>query len=139
MSRGWSRSWLRVVAAAGSATSSSNNHPPPHGGAGQPARASHHRRSRWSPRRALGLWRSTFGAVKIEADNSKGGLQTGAVQGVWVYQRQGQEVVGYFSGNLRGNVLAVPLAGAEQPAADRRGLPRVRSAGPAVHRAVVER
>lgn len=57
------------------------------------------------PAAALGLWRSTFGAVKIEADNSKGGLQTGAVQGVWVYQRQGQEVVGYFSGNLRGNVL----------------------------------
>jgi hypothetical protein len=27
------------------------------------------------------------------------------VQGVWVYQRQGQEVVGYFAGNLRGNVL----------------------------------
>jgi hypothetical protein len=54
---------------------------------------------------ALGLWRSTFGAVKIEADNSKGGLQSGAVQGVWVYQRQGQEVVGYFAGSLRGNVL----------------------------------
>jgi len=57
------------------------------------------------PGRTLGLWRSTFGAVKIEADNTKGGLQTGAVQGVWVYQRQGQEVIGYFAGNLRGNVL----------------------------------
>lgn len=57
------------------------------------------------PGRAIGLWRSTFGAVKIEADNSKGGLNTGAVQGVWVYQRSGQEVVGYFAGNLRGNVL----------------------------------
>jgi hypothetical protein len=57
------------------------------------------------PSRALGLWRSTFGAVKIEADNSRGGLETGSLQGVWVYQRQGQEVVGYFSGNLRGNVL----------------------------------
>jgi hypothetical protein len=57
------------------------------------------------PGQALGLWRSTFGAVKIEADNSKGGLQVGAVQGVWVYQRQGQEVIGYFAGNLRGNVL----------------------------------
>ena len=55
--------------------------------------------------RALGVWRSTFGAVKIEADDSRGGLETGSVQGVWVYQRQGQEVVGYFSGNLRGNVL----------------------------------
>lgn len=57
------------------------------------------------PARALGLWRSTFGAVKIEADNSKGGLAAGAVQGVWVYERERQEVVGYFSGNLRGNVL----------------------------------
>ena len=55
--------------------------------------------------RALGLWRSTFGAVKIEADNSHGGLDAGSVQGVWTYQRQGQEVVGYFSGSLRGNVL----------------------------------
>jgi hypothetical protein len=55
--------------------------------------------------RALGLWRSTFGAVKIEADNSKGGIQSGAVQGVWQYQRQGQDVVGYFFGTLRGNVL----------------------------------
>lgn len=55
--------------------------------------------------RALGVWRSTFGAVKIEADNSRGGLETGSLQGVWVYQRQGQEVVGYFSGSLRGNVL----------------------------------
>jgi hypothetical protein len=55
--------------------------------------------------RALGLWRSTFGAVKIEADNSKGGIQSGAVQGVWQYQRQGQDVVGYFFGTLKGNVL----------------------------------
>ena len=54
---------------------------------------------------ALGLWQTNFGAVKIEADNSKGGIQVGAVQGVWVYQRQGAEVIGYFAGNLRGNVL----------------------------------
>jgi hypothetical protein len=55
--------------------------------------------------RALGLWRSTFGAVKIEPDGSKGGIDAGSLQGVWVYQRQGQEVIGYFAGNLRGNVL----------------------------------
>jgi hypothetical protein len=55
--------------------------------------------------RALGLWRSTFGAVKIEPDNSRGGLDAGNVQGIWVYERQGQEVIGYFAGNLRGNVL----------------------------------
>jgi hypothetical protein len=92
-----------VVAAAGSATSGStdnksmmqqqgqNQTPPPP--------------QQMEPGRALGLWRSTFGAVKIEADNSKGGINTGAVQGVWVYQRAGQEVVGYFAGSLRGNVL----------------------------------
>ncbi|HEY5939089.1 MAG TPA: hypothetical protein VIU61_30765 [Kofleriaceae bacterium] len=57
------------------------------------------------PGRALGLWRSSFGAVKIEADDANGGLERGAVQGVWVYQRNNQEVVGYFNGNLRGNVL----------------------------------
>lgn len=55
--------------------------------------------------RALGVWRSTFGAVKIEADNARGGIETGSLQGVWVYTRQGQEVIGYFSGSLRGNVF----------------------------------
>ena len=55
--------------------------------------------------RAMGVWKSTFGAVKIEPDQAHGGLQQGSVQGVWIYQRQGQEVVGFFSGNLRGNVL----------------------------------
>ncbi len=81
------------------------------------------------PARALGVWRSTFGAVKIEADNSRGGLQTGSVQGVWVYQRQGEEVIGYFSGNLRGNVLEFtwqepanpPLTGAGYLVFDRSG------------------
>nr|MBA2538925.1 hypothetical protein [Deltaproteobacteria bacterium] len=79
--------------------------------------------------RALGVWRSTFGAVKIEADNSRGGIETGSLQGVWVYQRQGQEVVGYFSGSLRGNVLEFkwqepsnpPLTGAGYLVFDRSG------------------
>lgn len=96
------------LAAAGSATSSSNNPPPPQaprgGGApqnvGQPPPPQQMEASA-----ALGLWQTNFGAVKIEADNSKGGLPAGAVQGVWVYQRQGAEVIGYFAGNLRGNVL----------------------------------
>jgi hypothetical protein len=89
------------LAAVGSATSNSN--PPavqPQGSNMSPPPP-----REMEPARALGLWRSTFGAVKIEADNSRGGVQAGAIQGVWVYQRQGQEVVGYFSGSLRGNVL----------------------------------
>jgi len=95
-----------VIAAAGSATSESNTKPaggsvPPQYGQASQAPPP----QQMEPSAALGLWRSTFGAVKIEADNSKGGLQSGAVQGIWVYQRQGQEVVGYFAGNLRGNVL----------------------------------
>jgi hypothetical protein len=92
-----------VVAAGASATSTSNgtydqtqaqspqNNPPPP--------------QQMDPSLALGLWKSTFGAVKIEADNAHGGLQSGSVQGVWVYDRHGQEVVGVFYGNLRGNVL----------------------------------
>lgn len=96
------------IAAAGSAGSNSQN-PPPQGAYGASAQGPNNSgpppAQQMDPTRALGLWRSTFGAVKIEPDDSKGGLQSGAVQGVWVYQRQGQEVVGYFAGNLNGNVL----------------------------------
>lgn len=91
-----------VVAAAGSASSTSN--PPPQTRP-QYAQNQPPPPQQMEPSSALGLWRSTFGAVKIEADNSKGGLGSGAIQGIWVYERQGQEVVGYFAGNLRGNVL----------------------------------
>lgn len=92
------------VAAAGSATSkSSSNQDPSFTGSG--SQESPPPPQQMEAVRALGLWRSTFGAVKIEPDNSKGGLDAGSLHGIWVYQRQGQEVIGYFSGNLRGNVL----------------------------------
>ena len=95
-----------VVLAAASASSSQNNqnasmmpqHGAPQGGGAPPPQ-------QMEPGRVLGLWLSNFGAVKIEADNRSGGIATGAVQGVWVYNRGGQEVIGYFGGNLRGNVL----------------------------------
>lgn len=108
---------VMCFAAVGSATSSQNNGvgqgpPPPYGGpaaggaagvpngmAGPPAPQA------MDPSRALGLWRSTFGAVKIEADQTRGGINAGVLQGVWVYQRRGEEVIGYFSGQLRGNVF----------------------------------
>jgi hypothetical protein len=92
------------AAAAGSATSGSGSGSSQSGSlAGQSSAPAP---QQMEPNVALGVWRSTFGAVKIEADNSHGGLATGNLQGVWVYQRQGQEVIGYFAGNLRGNVLS---------------------------------
>jgi len=90
-----------VLAAASASTNSNSTQP----GAPQYGSNSPPPSQPMDPSRALGLWKSTFGAVKIEADNSKGGLQSGALQGVWRYERQGQEVIGYFSGNLSGNVL----------------------------------
>ena len=95
------------VAAAGSATStsSSNQNQVPAGQGGPGDKSSPPPPQQMEPSLALGLWRSTFGAVKIEADASHGGLPSGSLQGIWMYQRQGQDVVGYFAGNLRGNVL----------------------------------
>jgi hypothetical protein len=52
--------------------------------------------------RALGLWKSSFGPVKIERDDASG---PGQLMGAWVYDRAGQEVVGTFGGELSGNVL----------------------------------
>lgn len=61
---------------------------------------------------ALGLWKSSFGAVKLETDAA---AAPGTVHGVWVYDRQGTEVIGYFAGALRGNVLEFTW---EEPAID---------------------
>jgi hypothetical protein len=58
-----------------------------------------------APSATLGLWKSSFGAVKIEDDLSRGQPGSGALMGVWVYDRGGQEVIGYFAGTLNGNVL----------------------------------
>ncbi len=62
----------------------------------------------------LGLWTTNFGAVKIESDGA-------ALHGAWSYDRDGQQVVGYFGGVLDGNLLrltwrepAQPIPGAPQ-------------------------
>ena len=94
---------LACAAAAGSATSTSSSNQKPLGGPG--SESGPPPPQQMEATRALGLWHSNFGAVKIEPDASKGGLDAGNVHGIWVYRRQGQEVVGYFSGSLRGNVL----------------------------------
>lgn len=86
-----------VLALAASANSRSSA-PPPQPAAGgwnaQPPAA-----QAMDPRSSHGLWKSTFGAVKIEE------AAPGQVHGVWTYDRQGTQVVGYFAGPLEGNVL----------------------------------
>jgi hypothetical protein len=59
------------------------------------------------PTAALGLWMTSFGAVKIEQDLSRSAEGTEFIHGVWTYQdrRDGREVIGYFTGALRGNVF----------------------------------
>ena len=65
--------------------------------------------------RTLGIWNSTFGPVKIEQVS---GVGTNALHGVWVYQHRqtGQEVTGYFTGQLAGNVLQFQWQEPGQPA-----------------------
>ncbi len=61
---------------------------------------------------ALGLWQSNFGAVKLEQDSSGGAK---AIMGAWLYDRGGQEVIGYFTGDMRGNVLEFVWHESAQP------------------------
>ena len=63
--------------------------------------------------RALGLWKSNFGLVKIEADPEGG---PGALRGVWVYEKNGAQVIGSFAGALDGNVLQFRWMEPGQPA-----------------------
>ena len=49
-----------------------------------------------------GLWKSNFGAVKLVPNLAAG---SDALEGVWLYERDGREVIGYFSGKADGNVL----------------------------------
>jgi hypothetical protein len=62
--------------------------------------------------RAVGLFRSSFGPVRIEVDADQG---LPAMHGVWVYDREQQEVVGYFAGRINGNVLEFDWQEPAQP------------------------
>jgi len=63
-------------------------------------------------RLALGPWKSSFGPVKIQVDDSRG---PDHLMGVWVYDRAGQEVVGFFSGSISGNVMTFTWQEPAQP------------------------
>lgn len=53
------------------------------------------------PSAALGLWKTSFGPVKIDSDPGR----AGGLLGVWLYDRDNQEVIGSFAGTTDGNVF----------------------------------
>lgn len=101
-----------LFAVAGSATSSQNatmgGQPATVGASNPPPPMA------MEPARSLGLWKSSFGAVKIEEDPRAPAGQ-GYLQGIWVYQKNGQDVIGSFAGQLRGNVFQFQWTEPGQP------------------------
>lgn len=87
---------LAAAVLAASAQSKKNADPPAPAGAWNAAPAA---TQTMTSADAAGLWKSTFGAVKLDDDGA------GGVHGAWIYQRDGRDVVGYFGGRLDGNVL----------------------------------
>ncbi len=97
-----------AAAAATASTSSTTNAPSAAGPNGAPYSADQGQGNPASsqsidPSLLVGVWKSNFGPVKITPDPSGA---TGRLTGVWVYEREGAEVIGYFEGALRGNVLS---------------------------------
>ena len=90
---------LGLVFVVGSAGTNQRSQPPPPAAAGtQDAPASRP----MDVRAATGVWKSNFGPVKIQEDDKT----PGHLMGVWVYDnKEGQEVIGFFSGPVDGNVL----------------------------------
>lgn len=87
---------LAAAVLAASASSKSNAPPPAAAGAWNAAPPP---TQTMATSDAAGLWKTTFGAVKLEDDGA------GGLHGAWVYQSGGKDVVGYFGGTLDGNVL----------------------------------
>ena len=71
------------------------------------------------PRAPLGLWNTNFGAVKIEPDG-------GGLHGAWSYDRDNQQVVGYFAGTLQGNLFRLTW---REPAQPTPGAPQLSGEG----------
>ncbi len=87
-----------AAAALASGSSNANRPDDPNAGGGYSAPPS----QPMDAAQALGLWKTSFGPVKIERDPEAGDK---SLRGVWVYDRAGKQVIGYFSGPLDGNVL----------------------------------
>ena len=93
---------LGAMAVSVASSSSQSNVPPPTGPAGSYPQQRAPQSQAMDASVALGVWKSNFGPVKIEADPTAG---TGGLMGVWVYDKNGQEIIGFFSGVAKGNVL----------------------------------
>ena len=93
---------LTASAFALASSSSSTNTPPPVAATGGQPTPQPPASQPMDPAMAVGLWNSNFGAVKVEADNARG---PGQLMGIWLYDRDGQEIIGFFSGSASGNVL----------------------------------
>ncbi len=108
-----------AIFAIASSSSSSNTAPANFGGEpGSVATPKPPASQAMDPSVAHGLWKSNFGAVKLVPNLAAG---SDVLEGVWLYDREGQEVIGYFSGRAEGNVFsftwqepsnAAPLEGA---------------------------
>jgi hypothetical protein len=97
-----------LLAALGSASSNKSTQQPEAASYGAPAPRA------MNPSLAIGLWRSSFGAVKIEPDPQQ--ARPEFIQGAWSYQRGNEAVVGVFWGQLKGNVLHFSWQEPSQPA-----------------------
>jgi hypothetical protein len=112
---------LALLAAAALALAASAAKPTPsineyNQNGGQPAVP---RAQAMDPRAPLGLWNTNFGAVKLESDGA-------GLHGAWSYDRDGQQVIGYFGGVLDGNVLRLTW---REPAQATPGVPQLAGAG----------
>jgi hypothetical protein len=111
---------LAVATFALAASASSNKGTPPITSYNQPAAAAPTPPAQaMDPRAPVGLWNTNFGAVKIEPDG-------GGLHGAWSYDRDGQQVIGYFGGQLEGNVLRLTW---REPAQPMPGVPQLAGEG----------
>jgi len=106
------RSGLLVLALALSAASGSQQRSGVHSGPPANAEVRPPAPEPMDPSLALGLYRSSFGPVKIELAPDQASPN---VAGVWVYERDGEEVIGLFTGALDGNVLEFQWQEPAQP------------------------